>query len=980
MFFKNPPETGPFPHEKRTKSMEMDKKYDPERVEQKWYDWWEEKRLFHTEADTRKKPFTIVIPPPNVTGVLHMGHGLNNTIQDILIRWRRMQGYNALWLPGTDHAGIATQNVVERQLAVEGKTRQEIGRDRFIDLVWRWREEYGGRIITQLKKLGASCDWERERFTMDEGLSRAVREVFVRLYDEGLIYRGEYIINWCPRCQTALSDEEVSYETHDGFLYHIRYPLKNSNDTLVIATTRPETILGDTGVAVNPDDPRYEAYIGKTVVLPLTEREIPVIADRYVDPEFGTGALKVTPAHDPNDFEIGERHGLERIGIFSEDATINENGPPEYAGMDRYECREVLLEDLKERGLFVKQEPYTHEVGHCYRCHTTVEPYLSEQWFVHMKPLAEPAIQAVREGRIRFIPDRWEKVYMNWMTGIRDWCISRQIWWGHRIPVYYCHECGETFASVDEPSSCRTCGSSRIDQDDDVLDTWFSSQLWPFSTLGWMGEESLSDSSNEPRSGSGEPQSGSPYDSPETVTEYNNAVPAEESSRDRLNDKSCRSRSNLSDLDYFYPTSVLVTDPGILFFWVARMIMSGLRFMHDIPFSDVYIHGVVMDEKGRKMSKSLGNGIDPLEVVEKYGADAMRYTIVNITPLGQNLLLSMNKFETGARFANKIWNASRYILMNIEEIAIKSSTDREALDEARLDTADRWIITRYEQTVRQMNRYLEEFKLMEASSLIYEFFWHEFCDWYIEISKVRLYSDDGGERAHTAGMLLTILEGSLRLLHPIMPFITEEIWQRLPWQLLSRQRLPWQLLSRRSENGPRPISIMVSDYPEYEGERVSEKSVERIDLLKELVYNIRNIRGELNVPQELKARVLVKTVSEAVKVVIEEQNDVILFLARLEAVEYGPDIIKPPSSAAAVGNGYEVYLPLRGLIDVEKEKNRLNKELDRLDFEIKRSTAKLDNREFVNKAPEEVVRREQERIDAHRKARERVKDILDSLQ
>ncbi|MBN2324303.1 MAG: valine--tRNA ligase, partial [Spirochaetes bacterium] len=805
--------------------------------------------------------------------------------------------------------------------------------------------------------LGASCDWERERFTMDEGLSRAVREVFVRLFDEGLIYRGEYIINWCPRCQTALSDEEVSYETHEGFLYYIRYPLKGIDDTLVIATTRPETMLGDTGVAVNPDDPRYKEYIGKTVVLPLAEREIPVIADRYVDREFGTGALKVTPAHDPNDFEIGERHNLERISVFSEEARINENGPPEYAGMDRYECREVLIEDLKERGLFVKQEPYTHDVGHCYRCHTTVEPYLSEQWFVHMEPLAEPAIQAVREGRIRFIPDRWEKVYMNWMTGIRDWCISRQIWWGHRIPVYYCRECGETFASVDEPSSCRTCGSSRIYQDEDVLDTWFSSQLWPFSTLGWVGEESRSDSSSK-----------SLCDLPESSRER-----LDDSSRKSLRDLP-ESRRELPDLGYFYPTSVLVTDPGILFFWVARMIMSGLRFMHDIPFSNVYIHGVVMDEKGRKMSKSLGNGIDPLEVVEKYGADALRYTIVNITPLGQNLLLSMNKFETGARFANKIWNASRYILMNVGAAGTK------ALDEEKLDTADRWIITRYEQTVLQMNRYLEEFKLMEASSLIYEFFWHEFCDWYIEISKVRLYGGDEGERAHTACMLLTILEGSLRLLHPIMPFITEEIWQLLPWQLLPRQLLSWRKLSPRSENGPRPLSIMVSDYPEYEEGPVSDTSVERIDLLKEMVYNIRNIRGELNVPQELKARVLVKTTSGAVKALIEEQREVILFLARLEAVEYGPDVSKPSGSAAAVGNGYELYLPLKGLIDVEKEKTRLSKELDRLDSEITRSAAKLDNRDFLDKAPDEVVRRERERIDAHRMARERVVNILDSLQ
>lgn len=892
--------------------MEIDKKYDPKRVERRWYKFWEDEKLFSSEVDPEKKPFTIVIPPPNVTGALHMGHGLNNAIQDILIRWRRMQGYNALWLPGTDHAGIATQNVVERQLASEGRTRQEVGRERFIELVWKWREEYGGRIIEQLKHLGASCDWDRERFTMDEGLSRAVREGFVRLYDKGLIYRGEYIINWCPRCQTALSDEEVSHETHQGFLYYIRYPLKDEDRSLVIATTRPETMLGDTAVAVNPDDDRYMDFVGKTVVLPLADREIPVITDAYVDREFGTGALKITPAHDPNDFAIGERHGLDRINIFREDATVNENGIPECVGMDRYECREEVLDELREKGLFVKQEPCSHEVGHCYRCHTTIEPYLSEQWFVRMKPLAEPAIKAVEEGKIHFYPNRWKKVYMNWMTNIRDWCISRQIWWGHRIPVYYCSECGEVFASVDEPGACRSCRSENIYQDDDVLDTWFSSQLWPFSTLGWPGE----------------PQGGS------------------------------------SDLGYYYPTSVLVTDPGILFFWVARMIMSGLEFMKEIPFGDVYIHGVVMDEKGRKMSKSLGNGIDPLEVVDNYGADAMRYTIVNITPLGQNLLLSMDKFAIGARFANKIWNASRYILMNTEDV------DLQEVEEGDLDTADRWILTLFENTVKDMNRYLGGYKLMEASSLIYEFFWHEFCDWYIEISKVKLYSDDSRDRSHAAWMLIRVLEGSLRLLHPIMPFITEEIWQRLPWHRLPRQPMP----------GQRPKSIMIASYPDYDKKNVYRESVERMDIIKELVYNIRNIRGELNVPPELKAEVLMKTSSKIVSSVIEKQMEVILSLAKLRSIEYGVDMNKPAESASAVGSGYEVYLPLRGLIDVEKEKQRLKKEHDRLEAEISRSSKKLKNKEFLTKAPGEIVERERDRVDSHIKARDRVKGILDSLQ
>jgi valyl-tRNA synthetase len=889
--------------------MEIDKKYDPKLVERKWYGFWEKAGLFRSVVDRKKKPFTIVIPPPNVTGALHMGHGLNNTIQDILIRWRRMQGYNALWLPGTDHAGIATQNVVERQLASKGKTRQEVGRERFIQLIWKWREKYGGRITEQLKRLGASCDWERERFTMDDGLSKAVREVFVRLYDEGLIYRGEYIINWCPRCQTALSDEEVSHETHQGFLYYIRYPLKGKDGGLVVATTRPETMLGDTAVAVSPGDERYKDYVGKTVILPLAKRELPVIADPYVDREFGTGALKITPAHDPNDFEIGRRHSLDRINIFREDATVNENGIPECVGMDRYECREMVLGELKANGYFVKQEPYSHEVGHCYRCHTTIEPYLSKQWFVRMKPLAGPAIEAVNEGRIRFYPNRWKKVYMNWMTGIRDWCISRQIWWGHRIPVYYCRDCGEIFASVEEPKSCRSCGSEGIYQDEDVLDTWFSSQLWPFSTLGWPGES--------------------------------------------------------EDVDYYYPTAVLVTDPGILFFWVSRMIVSGLKFMNEVPFADVYIHGVVMDVKGRKMSKSLGNGIDPLDVVERYGADAMRYTIVNITPLGQNLLLSMEKFAVGARFANKIWNASRYILMNIEDIDIREA------GEEKLDTADRWILTLFSDTAKAMNRYLGEYRLMEASSIIYEFFWHEFCDWYIEISKVKLYSENEQERSHAAWMLLRILEGSLRLLHPIMPFITEEIWQRLPWQRLVGLLLP---------GSERPKSIMICSYPAYKKKNVYRESVKRITVLKELVYSIRNIRGELNVPPEIKARVLVKTSSQLVSAVIEDQREAILFLARLRGIVFGERMERPAESASAVGSGYEVYLPLHGLIDVEKEKQRLEKELARVEAEISSSSEKLNNKDFLTRAPGEVVERERDRLVSHTKARDRVKEIIESLQ
>jgi len=879
--------------------MEMEKTYNPKKVEEKWYSFWEKEGFFHSQIDIERKPFTIVIPPPNITGVLHMGHGLNNTIQDILIRWKRMQGYNAMWLPGTDHAGIATQNVVEKELTRQGKTRHDVGREKFIELVWEWKEKYGSTIITQLRKFGASCDWQREHFTMDEGLSRAVREVFVRLYNEGLIYRDKYIINWCPRCQTALSDEEVEHRTEKSYLYYVKYPFRDGDGGIDIATTRPETMLGDTAVAVNSGDGRYKRYIGKTLILPLVGRELPVIADDYVDMEFGTGAVKITPAHDPNDFEIGIRHKLSQVNIFNPDATINENGINDCIGMDRFECRQVVVEELKKGGYYLKQEPYSHEIGHCYRCHTVIEPYLSEQWFVKMKPLAEPAIKVVSEGKIEFIPRRWKKVYMNWMENIKDWCISRQIWWGHRIPVYYCRECGQRFASVDEPDRCLYCKKSDIYQDEDVLDTWFSSQLWPFSTLGW-------------------PQ-------------------------------------KTRELEYYYPTDVLVTDPGILFFWVARMIMSGLKFMGDIPFRDVFIHGVVMDELGRKMSKSLGNGIDPLEVVERFGADAMRFTIVNITPPGQNLLLSMNKFNVGARFANKIWNASRYILMNIEGITPLFPEEKE------LDTADRWILTLYQETVRRMNQSLSKYRLNDVSSLIYEFFWHEFCDWYIEISKVKLYSSDETARSRAAGMLVYILEGCLRLLHPIMPFITEEVWQRLP---IKREKK----------------SIMVSDYPVYDRKSIYRDSVNKIEILKQVCYSIRNIRGEMNVPPEKKTPVMIRTEKNEVMDVVEEHIEVIKFLARLTDVEYGNDIKKPEGSASAVGSGYEIYLPLKGLIDIEREKERLSKELSRIDIEIERAKNKLENKSFIKKAPREIINKEKKRLDEYKMAYQRIEGILESLE
>ncbi|RKX96582.1 MAG: valine--tRNA ligase [Spirochaetes bacterium] len=878
--------------------MKMAKTYNPREIEDKWYKYWEKSGFFHSEVDPDRKPFTIVIPPPNVTGVLHMGHGLNNTIQDILIRWRRMQGYNTLWVPGTDHAGIATQNVVERQLAKEGKTRHDVGREEFIELVWEWKKKYGSTIINQLKKLGASCDWQRERFTMDEGLSRAVREVFVRLYNEGLIYRGKYIINWCPRCQTALADEEVEHESEKGYLYYIKYPFKDETGELIVATTRPETMLGDTALAVNPDDKRYKKYVGKVCILPLVGRELPVIADDYVDPEFGTGVVKITPAHDPNDFEVGKRHNLEQVNIFNIDASINENGIPECIGMDRYECREVIIEELKKKDFLVKTVPHEHEVGHCYRCHTVIEPWLSEQWFVKMKPLAEPAIKVVEKGKIKFYPGRWKKVYMNWMNNIRDWCISRQIWWGHRIPVYYCNDCGYSFASTETPEKCPKCSGNSLRQDEDVLDTWFSSQLWPFSTLGW----------------------------PEQTEE----------------------------LKYYYPTDVLVTDPGILFFWVARMIMSGMKFMNEIPFKDVFIHGVVMDVQGRKMSKSLGNGIDPIEVVEKYGADALRYTIINITPLGQNLLLSMDKFEIGARFANKIWNASRYILSNIEGIDIKDINDVE------LDLADRWILSRYHRTVKKMNDYLEKYRLMDASSLIYEFFWHDFCDWYIEISKVSLYRGREEDKVRVASMLSHILDGSLRLLHPIMPFITEEIWQKLP-------------IKKNKE------SIMISDYPEYDKRKIDKKSENQLEVLKDLIYNIRNIRGEMHIPPEIKADILVKIAQSDVYNIINQNEEIVKFLAGVKGITIGDGVYKPEGSASAVGSGFEIYIPLKGLINIDMEKARLKKEIQKLEAEIEKSSQKLKNKNFIERAPAEVINKEKEKYNSNSGKLERVKEILKGL-
>ena len=753
---------------------ELPKAYNPQVVEDSIYRMWEAKGYFHAKSNPEKKPYSIVIPPPNITGILHMGHALNNTLQDILIRFKRMQSFEAEWMPGTDHAGIATQNVVEKKLAKGGMKRQDLGRDKFVEEVWKWREEYGSTIIKQLKKLGCSCDWERTRFTMDEGLSEAVLEVFVKLYEKGLIYRGNYIINWCPRCQTALSDEESQHKDVEGMLYYIKYPVKSETnpkskiknikpqDYVIVATTRPETMLGDVAVAVNPKDKRYKGLKDKTLLLPILNRELKIVCDSLVDMKFGTGALKVTPAHDPVDFELSLKHNLEQINIMYENATIN-LPDTDYHGMDRFEAREAIVEDLKERGLLIKSEAHRHAVGHCYRCHTMIEPRLSPQWFVKMKPLAEPAIEAVKKGRIKFYPSRWTKVYLDWMENIRDWCISRQIWWGHRIPVYYCEECSKIIVSKVRPEKCPKCGSVKIEQDPDVLDTWFSSWLWPFSTFGWPKET--------------------------------------------------------QDLRYFYPTDSLVTAQEIIFFWVARMIMAGMEFMGDVPFKNVYIHGTVRDITGTKMSKSLGNVIDPLDMIAKYGTDALRFSIISITAQGQDVFLSEGKFELGRNFANKLWNASRFILMSLKEEVVNTDLCIFFKSE-KLPLPERWVLSRLYSTIKNVQDCLDGYKFNEAANSIYEFVWHEFCDWYIEIAKISI------NEKNTQIILYKVLEKTLRMLHPFMPFITEEIWQQIP----------------RSK-GVLGESIMIQPWPHLQKEMISKNAEAEMKRLIDIVTAIRNIRS-----------------------------------------------------------------------------------------------------------------------------------------
>ncbi|MEN6566561.1 MAG: valine--tRNA ligase [Veillonellales bacterium] len=850
--------------------------YDPQAVEKKWYQFWEENGLFHAEVEPDKEGFSIVIPPPNVTGQLHMGHALDETLQDIEIRWRRMQGYNTLWMPGTDHAGIATQIKVEEMLAKDGISRYDVGREKFIEKVWDWKKQYGSRILTQLKSLGASCDWQRERFTMDEGCSKAVREVFVSLYEKGLIYQGSRITNWCPRCNTALSDIEVEHEEQPGHLYHVRYPVEGTDDEFVtVATTRPETILGDTGVAVHPEDDRYKNLVGKYLILPLVGRRLPIIADEYVDPSFGTGAVKVTPAHDPNDFEMGLRHQLPEIIVINPDGTMaGDTG--KYAGMDRYECRKVLVNDLKEQGYLVKIDEHSHAVGHCQRCRTVVEPLISKQWFVRMEALAKPAIQAVTSGRIQFVPERFTKIYINWLENIRDWCISRQIWWGHRIPAWYC-ECGETIVSREDITVCPKCGR-KVEQDPDVLDTWFSSALWPFSTMGW----------------------------PEKTPE----------------------------LAQFYPTSVLVTGYDIIFFWVARMIMMGLEFQQDIPFKHVFIHGLVRDPQGRKMSKSLGNGIDPLEVIEKYGADTLRFTLITGNTPGNDMRFYWERVESSRNFSNKLWNASRFVLMNLEgfSAAVKPADEQYTL-------ADQWILSRYVHAVGDVTRNLERFELGEAARVLYEFIWNEYCDWYIELAKSRLYNQaDAASRATAQYVLWYVLENTLKLLHPFMPFITETIWQHLP------------------HTGK---SIMVAAWPSEIGKLVNGQAEKSMNVIMDTVKAVRNMRAEMNVPPGRKSPVILQFAAEELQSVFAANIQYLESLAAARPVTLLPvNDTKPENAMTAVASGVEIYLPLKGLIDIEKETARLNKEMAGLQRDLARIAGKLSNAGFAAKAPAEVIAKE----------------------
>ncbi len=872
---------------------ELSSRYNFKDVEDKWCKFWEERGIFHAKPDPKKKPYTVVIPPPNVTGILHMGHALNNTLQDIIIRYKRMKGFEALWMPGTDHAGIATQNVVEKNLAKEGKRRQDIGREEFLKLLWAWKNQYGGTIIHQLKKIGSSCDWQRTRFTMDDNYSAAVRDVFVSLYEKNLIYRGQYIINWCPRCQTALSDEEAEHKELPGNLYHIRYPFKdNPKEYVVVATTRPETMLGDTAVAVNPKDKRYRKLIGKTLVLPILNREIKIIADEFVDPKFGSGAVKVTPAHDPNDFAMGKRHNLEFINIMHPDAKLNQSAGP-FSGEDRFKARSKIIETLKDTNLLDKVEPHTHAVGHCYRCNTVVEPYLSKQWFVKMAPLAKPAIEAVKKGKIKFHPDRWTKVYLNWMENIRDWCISRQIWWGHRIPVWYCQDCKGTETVIvarETPEACPKCKSANLKQDEDVLDTWFSSWLWPFATLGWPKKN--------------------------------------------------------KDLEYFYPTASLFTASEIIFFWVARMIMAGIEFMKDIPFSDVYIHGTVRDAQGRKMSKSLGNALDPLEIIKEYGTDALRFSL--IINSGQDLFISKEKFEIGRNFANKIWNASRLILMNLT--IDPNKTDINEIKAEELDLPSKHILSSFHETLSNVEKAINDFRFSEAEVGINAFFWATFCDWYLEIVKNDFSNKNSQKVAYY------ILENSLKMIHPFMPFVTEEIWSHLPHKT------------------PAPLSLQ--DWPKPEKRWSDPNAGQQFGFIAILINKIRHLRSDWNIKPQDQIDCYIHSSNDENLKIIEDNVKYFKWLGNIENLNIEKTFTHRENTALGVVEGTSISIPLGNLVDIKKEKDRVAAQINEHSKLIDGLQSRLSNQDFLNKAPKDVVEKEQFRLQS---LQLKVKELNESL-
>ena len=867
---------------------ELDKQYSPQNVEDRTYKFWCDHKYFHAEVNPDKKPYTIVIPPPNITGQLHMGHALDETLQDILIRWRRMEGYETLWLPGTDHASIATEAKIVEAMRKEGITKEEIGREKFLERAWEWKAQYGGRIVEQLKKLGSSCDWDRERFTLDEGCSKAVREVFCKLYDKGLIYRGERIINWCPHCLTSISDAEVEYEDQAGHFWHLRYPFKDGSGYLELATTRPETLLGDTAVAVNPNDERYKDMVGKTLILPIVHREIPVIADDYVDIEFGTGVVKITPAHDPNDFEVGLRHNLEVINVLTPDAKIVDDYP-KYAGMDRYEARKAIVEDLQAEGALVEIEDYSHNVGTCYRCGTTVEPRVSKQWFVKMEPLAKPAVEVVRNGEVKFVPERFDKTYFHWMENIKDWCISRQLWWGHRIPAYYCDDCGEVMVSAQEVHTCSKCGSNHVHQDPDTLDTWFSSALWPFSTLGYPDDT--------------------------------------------------------KELEYFYPTDTLVTGYDIIFFWVARMIFSGVEHMGQVPFHTVLIHGLVRDAQGRKMSKSLGNGIDPLLVIDQYGADALRFTLATGNAPGNDMRFSDEKVKASRNFANKLWNAARFVLMYLGNDYSYPGLPKD------LAIEDKWILSKVNTLAKEVTDNLERFELGIAVAKLYDFIWDVFCDWYIEIAKIRLQSGEGADTAKA--VLVYVLTDILKLLHPFMPFITEEIYQAIPHDT---------------------ESIMISKWPEYDPTLSFAAEEAQMEKIMDTIRAIRNRRAEMNIPPSKKSKVYVETAFSDVFAVGSEFIKRLAYASDVEIADAFGDL---GNTVTIVTNDAKIYIPLGDLVDFEAEAKRLQKELAAAEEKLAFINKKLDNPGFVNKAPEKVV---QQNRDEAAKLTEKIANLRSSLE